>query len=803
MYSDVKKENLRHVGRDITRIDASEKLTGQALYTGDLDFKGMLHAKVLRSPHASAEIIKIDTSKAEQYPGVRAVLTGAELDYRLGLYLVDKHILAKDEVRHYGEAVAAVAADTLSAAADAVRLIEVEYKVKKPVTDPVTALEIDSPLVHPNLGSYNFVEAAFTPVPGTNIANHTKLRKGNIDKGFEEADFVIEREYTNPNVQHVPMETHVAVGQWGVNDRISIWTSAQSAFTVRNLFCHSLGISHSKVRVNIPYVGGGFGGKAGIGLEPLVCLLSKKAGGSFVKLQATREEEFSLLACRSGLVYRIKTGVKRDGKITAQKMTMYWDAGAYADYAVNVTRASGYSAAGPYEIPNAWLDAYTVYTNKPFGTAYRGFGHVEFSWGLERHLDLVAETAGLDPLDFRLINAVRPGSKTLTGEVITEHTGNVVKCMESVAKEINYRRKTPEETEFEKKSGMIIAKSVVALHKAPAMPPFTATAAVLKMNEDGSVILNHSLTEIGMGTYTSLVQIVAEELKFPIEKIKMAFEIDTDRDPYDWQTVASKGLLMSGNACILAARDLKKKAYKVAAQILRAQLCDLDNDGDGVFVKHNPEKRINFKEFAVGYSYPDGNGIGGPIIGVGKYMAQGLSNLDKETGQGHPALDWTYGAHGMITAVDPETGEYEIMHLASCFDVGRAINPGAVRGQSIGGAVQGLGTAMCEGYIYSDDGKLLNPSFTDNKILTARDVPKKMTCMVVETPQIDGPFGARGVGEHSMIAICGALGNTVKRAVGADLTHMPVRAEDVWWALQDEETRKRAPYPSKPVVFHK
>jgi len=792
VLDNLNKKSLKYIGKAERRIDAVEKVTGQALYAGDLEFAGMLHGKVLRSPHARARIKKIDVSKARRLEGVHAVLTGQDLDYRVGLYLVDKYILAKDTIRHYGEAVAAVAAETPVIAQKALDLIEIEYEVQTPFLDPKQVFDKKAPLVHPDLGKYDYVEAVFTPVPGTNIANHTKLRKGDVDKAFKDADLVIEREYTNPNVQHVPMETHIAIGKWDMGDKITVYTSAQSPFTVRNLFAHAFKIPHASIRVIIPYVGGGFGGKAGIHLEPLCCCLSKVAGGRPVKIQATREEEFSLLPCRSGLIYNIKTGVKKNGKIVAQKMTMYWDAGAYADYAVNVTRASGFSASGPYEIENAWVDAYTVYTNKPFGTAYRGFGHVEFSWGVERHMNYVAKALNMDPLKFRMINALKAGSKSMTGEEIVENTGNVSKCMQAVAESINYGKLTAAEKAREKKTGRKIGKSVVALHKAPAMPPFTGTVMILKLNEDGTVTASHSLTDYGMGTYTSLAQIIAEVLRWPIERIRIPIETDTDRDPYDWQTVASKGLLLSGNAAILAARDLLDKCYDVAAQALRAQKCDLDHDESGVFVRHHTAHRVTYQQMAVGYAYPNGNAICGPIVGVGRYIAQGLTNLNKENGQGNPALDWTYGAHGLTVEVDEKTGEYHLIKVASAYDVGCVINAASVRGQAIGGMIQGLGTAMCEGYIYNDKGQLLNPSFTDNKIPTSLDIPEEIDCIAIETPQIDGPFGARGVGEHSMIAVCGALGNAIEEAVNADLTHMPIRQEDVWRAMQ-----KKAEKPAR------
>lgn len=776
--------DLKLVGQKTKRIDAVEKLTGRATYVSDMVLPGMLYARVKTSPYARARIRKIDTSAAEAMSGVRAVVTGMELEYKLGLYVVDKDILAREEVRHYGEAVAAVAADTLEIAQAAVATIVVDYEELPPVLHPMEALKDDAPRVHPDLGSYSYMEAAFTPVPGTNIANHTKLRKGDIEKGFAESEFVIEREYTNPSVQHVPMETHVAIVEWGLGDVVTIHSSAQSPFTVRNLFCNTFKLPHRNVRVQVPYVGGGFGGKAGIGIEPLVAVLSRKAGGQPVKLTATREEEFSLLPCRSQLTYRIRTGVSHTGKILAQQMTMYWDSGAYADYAVNVTRASGYSAGGPYEIPNATVDAYTIYTNKPFGTAYRGFGHVEFFWGLERHMDLVAHAIEMDPLEFRRLNTLKPGATTLTGEKITPNTGDIDACLSKAAEMIGYGSISAEEEKQAAASGKKIGKAVVGLHKAPAMPPFTATAVILKMNEDATVTANISLVDYGQGTYTAVAQMIAERLRFPMERVKVAFESDTDRDPYDWQTVASKGLLLSGNAAILAADDLLKNAYADAAQVLRANTVDLDHDADGIFVKHHSDARVEFKQLAIGYAYPNGNSIGGPLVGVGRYIAQGLSNLDKETGQGLPALDWTYGAHGMTVAVDPETGEYDVLKVASVFDAGRVINPDAFRGQAIGGMIQGLGTATVEGYIYDERGRLLNPSFTDNKIPTARDIPMEIEVFGVEVPQLDGPYGARGIAEHSMISVAAALGNAIQQASGAELTHMPIRAEDVWRGMQ-------------------
>ncbi len=293
---------------------------------------------------------------------------------------------------------------------------------------------------------------------------------------------------------------------------------------------------------------------------------------------------------------------------------------------------------------------------------------------------------------------------------------------------------------------------------------------------------------MGQGTYTAIQQIIAEALDFPIEKVKIAFDNDTDQDPYDWQSAASKGLLLSGNAAILAAKDLLKNAYDVGSQILKANPKDILHDEEKMYIKHHPSISVKFSEMAVGYATSNGNGIGGPIVGFGKYIAQGLTNLDKKTGQGNPAIDWTYGAHGITVEVNFETGEFNVLKISSSFDVGKVINPGAVRGQAIGGMVQGLGTAVCEGYVYDEKGRILNPNFTDNKILTSMDLPEEIETIAIETPQLDGPFGARGVGEHSMISVASALGNAIQIATGAELTHMPIRNEDIWRALSNKKS---------------
>jgi CO/xanthine dehydrogenase Mo-binding subunit len=770
------------IGKSFPRIDGFEKATGSATYTDDMKLPGMLHAAMLLSPHAHAKIVKIDVSRAARLAGVKAILTGRDLPYRVGLYMVDKPVLADGKVRYFGEPVAAVAATSEEIARQATDLIEVEYEPLEPVLDARGALEPGSPLVHELLHTYDCIKGVFCPIADSNVANHFKLRKGDIEAGFGASDRVFENRFYVPQVQHVPMETHATIAHWTPKGRIEIWTSAQSPFAVRHLLSVALGISHARIRVVVPFLGGAFGGKAGIHLEPLVSLLSRAAGFLPVKLVATRKEEFMTLPCRQGLHARIKTGVTAEGRIQAEEIEYIWDAGAYADYGVNIGRASGYSGAGPYDIANVKLDSYTVYTNKPFGTAYRGFGHVELFWAVESQMDMIAREMGMDPVAFRLKNLLRPGSATVTGEIVTEHTGSVRKCLEAVADEIGWSERTPRASSPEK----IRAKGVAVLHKAPAMPPNTASSALIKFNEDATADVLVSGVDYGQGTATSLSQIAAQALSLPFERIHFIWAKDTDYSPYDWQTVASRLTVMGGICILRAAADAVDQIKTTAAQGLGVKKDELDVDDGRVFVRGDPAKGLDYKQVVMGYMFPNGNSIGGPVIGRGSYVAEGLTNLDLETGQGLPALNWTYGAHAVDIEIDLRTGDMDILKIASAFDVGRVINEDLCRGQVIGGGVQGIGTALTEHYVYDGAGHLLNPSFTDYKIPTVRDIPREMVQIFIETPHDKGPFGARGVAEHPMISVPPAIANALFEGTGVRITELPMTPERVFLALKEK-----------------
>ena len=772
---------LRYVGRPIAREDGIDKVTGAAVYTHDLHLPGMLHAAVLTSPHASARIVRVDTSHAEAMAGVRAVLTGDRLEYRLGLYMKDKCILARDVVRYQGEGVAAVAADSLDIAREACRRIEVEYEPLDAVFDPRDALAAGAPLVHPDLHTYEHMEGVFFPEPNSNVAHHQKIRKGDFAAAYAEAEVRFEASFYNPPVQHVPMETHATIAHVLPGDRAEIWTSSQSPYTVRHLLSVCFGLPHANFRVHVPYVGGGFGGKAGLGLEPLAYVLSRAAGGRPVKVVATREEEFNTLPSRQGLHSTIEIGATGEGAITALKATYTWDAGAYADYGVNIGRAAAYSGAGPYAVDNCWIDSYVTYTHKVFGTAYRGFGHLEVLWGIERAMDMMARKLDLDPAEFRHMNLLKPGDTTITGERFTAGHGDPQACLDAVARAINWETPSAVPSEAHKVRG----KGLAMLHKAPAMPTYTSCAVVIKLDEDGGADVLVSGVDYGQGTYTVLRQIAAEELKIDIDRVHVTWECDTAFSPYDWQTVASRFAYMAGNATIEAAADCLRQIRDVAAQVLNVEPDEISCEDGRAFVSGQPSRGIEYPDLSLGYTFPTGNSIGGPVIGHGRFIATGLTHLDPDTGQGLPAQYWTYGAHAVEVEVDTETGEIDILKIVTSVDAGKVLNPKLVVGQVVGGVVQGIGSALWEGFRFDEHGRFLNPSFVDYKIPTAKDVPLETQQIFLENPQPGGPYGARGVAEHPMISVPSAIGNALFDALGIEFTVLPLTYERILTRIRE------------------
>ncbi|MHA1974649.1 MAG: xanthine dehydrogenase family protein molybdopterin-binding subunit [Candidatus Hodarchaeales archaeon] len=773
----------KYVGQSVLRKDGIEKINGSALYAFDIDnIPHLLYAKFLTSPHAHAKILSIDTTKAEKLPGVAAVATGKDWPVRIGLYAGDRDILAVEKVVWVGQPVVAIAATSEEIAEKALSLVDIKYEPLPILLDPVKAKNNKKILIHDKMAEYEH-SPAFNPIPDTNIANHFKLRKGEIEKGFKEADSVIENTYTMPQVSHAYLETITSIGHYRSDGTIEVWSSAQSPFTVRYLLGITFAVPTTKITVHAPYLGGGFGGKAGLNFEPLVVLLSRKAGYKPVKLQLTREENFFSAPIRVGMVANIKTGFKKNGRIVAQEIEYIWDSGACADYAVNVGRAAGYVAIGPYDIDNIKSDSYTVYTNKPYATAFRGFGHMELLWAIERQNDAIAHQLSMDPVEFRKINTLKPGkSITANQHRLREDAGNLDECLDKVWKELNKNKKKKNDSWPWIFRGIGIASFM----KGPAQPPNSASSAYVKFNEDGGVLVSVGTSELGQGTITSLAQIAAEELGLPIEKVKISGIRNTDNDAYTWQTVGSRSLFMDGNAVRNAAKDAKRQILDIASQVLHAVPEDLSMENEQVFPKGEPWKSLPLAELVMGYMYPSGESIGGPIIGTGKFIAK-MTMLDAETGAGNPAIFETFGAQGVDIEVNALTGEITVKRVVSAFDIGKAINPMLCEGQIIGGSVMAVSIGMNEQLQYNDKGQLLNPNFVDYVVTRSEDIPEEFKSFLVENPQSDGPYGARGIGELTMLGVPAALGNAIFNALGVVINDLPLTAENVWRAIKDQK----------------
>jgi len=767
------------IGENKPRIDAREKVTGAAIYADDIQFgNSLLHARIKRSPYPHALIKKINSEKARTLPGVKAIVTGDDFPGYIGLYLQDRYIFCRERVRYVGDPVAGVAAVSEEIAEKALDLIEVEYEVLEPVLDPEFGASSKAPLLHPDLGQYVVANFIF-PQANTNISNHFKIRKGDVDGAWEKCAAIVEHKYRIPHIQHVPIEPHTAIAKVDESGDITLWGSSQSPFAQRNLIAQSMGISQSRMRVIAPIVGGGFGSKAGVSMESLVVAIATKTKGYPVKLLLTREEEFFTAFVRQGLVAYFKMGCDEKGRLLAMENKFYWDGGAYTEYGVNVTRASGYSSSGPYEVPNMKTDSYCVYTNHPVGGPMRGFGMPEMHAGLEQCIDELALQIGMDAVEFRKLNCLKTGSILVTGSKM--HPTGLPQCVEKVAEAIGWGKKAPASAPNKRRG-----KGLALMWKAPAMPPNAGSSAWVELAEDGTVNVGVGGQEIGQGVFTVAAQMAAGALGVPYESVRIATPVDTRYSPYEWQTVASRLTWSMGNAIVNATKDAKRQILDTVAEAWGEPPEDL-NIVNGVVISYKSEKEIPLKNLVI-YGLPkpgDQGWRGGPVVGRGNFMPTYVTGLDPETGQGERAVvHYTTGAQAVELEVDLDTGRIEIIKGVSAFDVGKAINPEMVKAQMEGGFVQGMSSALFE-ILDLKNGVVQNPSFVDYRIATSADTPRDLQAYIVEIPQDDGPWGARGIGEHSMVPTIPAIANAIYDAVGIRLDGPPFTAEKVYLAMLD------------------
>ena len=780
----------KYVGVSVPRVDGVKKVTGAAKYVGDMKWPRMLYAKCVKSPYAHAKIVSIDVSAAKALKGVHDVITGDYYTKRGGLYLEDKNFLAVNTVKFYGEPVVAIAAETPEIAEEACELVKVEYEPLPVINNPMEGMAKDAILIHPELHTYKVVPI-FHPQAHTNISHHHIIRKGDADAAFKYAEehpdeyYITEHEYHVPHVQHTPIENHVAVAQYEPDGKCTVWASCQSPYAVRQALSATFDIPLNKMRIISPYVGGGFGAKAGTTIEGIIIPLAMHCKGRPVMMEYTREEEFVNSYLRQGVYTKIKTAVRKsDGKFLAVQNNFYWDGGAYTEYGVNIVKASGFASTGPYEFDNVKTDAYCVYTNNPVGGPYRGFGMCEIHFGIEQNIDEVAKEIGMDPIEIRRVNGLAPGKSTGTGEIMK--SCGFLEALDQVAAAIEYDKPCDKPSAPNKVRG----KGIAGGWKSPSQPTNAGSAAIIRMNEDGTFFLMTSGHDIGQGSDTALIQIAAEVLCCDPSKFTIRTG-DTDHTPYEWQTVASRITYCAGNATKLAAEDLKEKLLDLAQIKLGYIKRELYLEDGWIINRNHPESRMPMSDLALGLAFEDGSGYGGPAIGVGTFTLPNNINYDPATGYSpKPAAFWTTAAAGAEVEVDTETGVIEVKKMVESCDPGHIVNPELYKAQVEGGMMQALGTVLYE-ELKLKDGKVLNKSFVDYKIPTIDNTPETFIAMGVEHPEETGPYGARGIGEPAMVPGAPAIANAIYNATGCRFTEMPITPEKMLKALQEKAAAEK------------
>ncbi|MBI3326406.1 MAG: xanthine dehydrogenase family protein molybdopterin-binding subunit [Nitrospinae bacterium] len=739
------------VGKGVTRIDGAVRVTGKAVFGDDVSLPGLLHGKVLRSPHAHARILRLDTGKAEQLPGVQAVITAKDApETPSGGMIKDRWIFARDKVRYMGEPLAAVAAPDPHVAEAALLLIEVEYEVLPAVIDPRQAAEAPPALVHEAWESYR---APATLVRQGNVANYAEVKVGDVDQGFRESDVIFEGRYEVAMAHQGYIEPHVAVAKVEPDGKITVWTTTQGQFTIRNYLAEALQTSHSKIRLIGTEIGGGFGGKNTLVLEPPAVLLSRKTGRP-VKMIMDREEDFLSTTPRRPCIVELKTGVKRDGTLVARHAKFWFGTGAYAtggfDFSANVAPRM----SGPYRIPHLFVQGYTVYTNQPPCAAFRAPGSPQIVFAYESHMEEMARALGMDSIEFRKQNALKKGDPTRIGPI--QESADLAGMLERAAEESGWRTKPKG-----KNRGRGIG---CAFWTSGGMPGSNA----VKLNEDGSVSVMTGSVDV-TGTHTTLAQIVAEEMGISMDRIQVTTG-DTDNAPVAPISAGSNIARSMGYTVKKATEALRLQLLETAAEALEANVNDLDMQGGRVYVKGSPDKGMTMRELYTRSATQKG----GPP--VASFSSKNLP----------PSVNYTIQVAEV--EVDPDTGEVKLLDLTALQDVGFALNPLSVEGQIQGGAVQGVGYALSEEMKFGKDGKLMNPNLLDYKIPSILDVPR-VKPVLIEEPLVAGPspYGAKGVGEPPIVPTAAAIGNAIYDAVGVRITSLPLSAEKVLKALKEKK----------------
>lgn len=783
-------DDWKVVGKPVAKVDAKKLAQGKPAFAGDFEIRDMLYAKVLRSPYAHARIKNINVERALEIPGVVAVLTYKDIP-RVVYSTAGQSdpipgpldcVSLDNKVRFVGDRVAFVAAESEAIATRALEFIDVEYEPLPVVLNPEDAIAEDAPIIHDEEDYVNFADSD----PKRNIAAKIRIDIGNVEQGFEDADFVFEKEYEVPKVQQAHIEPHVVVTYWDEDDRLVIRTSTQVPFHVRRQLAPVLGLPIKRIRVIKPRIGGGFGGKQEVLLEDIAAHLTI-ATGRPVMYQMSREEEFIASRSRHPMRIKMKTGVKKDGTITANEMVVLSDTGANGAHALTVTGNTGHKAMALYvgdgvyrESPNIRFYADIVYTNKPPAGAYRGYGVPQGFWAVERHMEHIARQLGLDPIEFRLKNALRAGElhpfstawsegREPRPEVI--QTNGLEECVRQGKAAIGWDQKynNPDWHKVPGKPYLRRGIGVAMVMQGTAIPYLDMGSASIKMNDDGSFNLLIGATDLGTGSDTVIAQMVAEVLGAPIDDI-VVYSSDTDFTPFDKGAYASSTTYISGAAAVRAAAQVAEKIRQRAAMMLAKTTPELEINPADIKLYNgaaiSPDgKKITFGEIAHHSLHHENQE---QIMGIGSYMS--------------PVAPPPFAAQFAEVTVDTETGQVTVDKLVMAVDSGVIVNPVTASGQIEGGMAQALGYAVCEELTYDQGGRPLQRSFRDYHIFRANEMPELDT-IFVETFEPTHPFGVKAVAEIPMDGVAPAVGNAVLDACGVEINANPITPEKVWHSL--------------------
>jgi CO/xanthine dehydrogenase Mo-binding subunit len=692
------------------------------------------------------------------------VLTEKDVpDCRYGVFIKDEVVFARSKVRYIGEPVAAVAAIDREIAEEALQLIDVEYEELPAVFDPIEAMRSDAPLLHEELSSYFSI---FPAVQEGNVCSKTTLVEGDIREGFQESDIIVEDHFKTQMQHQAYMEPTGAIALIDPSGKIVVYSSTQAIFVTQSRVSESLKIPMSKIRVISPNVGGGFGGKIETNVQPICVALALKTTLP-IKMVLTREEEFTVMHPRHPALLWGRLGLKKDGRFLAKEMVNIYDTGAYSDDGPGVTGFGTLMCRGPYRIPHLKLEGYCVYTNKIRTGAFRGFGNPQSGFASESLIDMAAKELGMDPLELRLKNAIVPGDHSVGNQIL--HSVGIKECLEKAAEGVGWKEK----------KGKYRGRGIASVNHISGL---YTVAALVRINEDGTVSLQVGTMDVGQGSDTIFTQIVAEELGVPIDDINLVVR-DTDATPYTWATSASRLTYTGGNAVRLAAIDAREQLLNLAAQQLEAKKEDLLIKDKKIFVRGAEEIGLTYHQLGDISCWVKG----GQIIGKSSYMVESPP-FDRSGFAGFPfgtQTAYIFAAQAAEVEVDVETGKVKVIRCTAAHDVGHALHPQNVEGQIEGGFVQGLGYALTEEMAF-DGGKVMNPSLADYKILNAKDVPP-ITPIIVEAHDDTGPYGAKGLGEPGLVGVAPAIANAIYDAIGVRIKDLPVTPEKILNAIKGKK----------------